>query len=480
MHDARMYINGEWTESENGDWLDAYNPATLQVIAHIPKGTRKDAHRAIVAAHHAKTLIARMSVWDRAELLHRIADVMESRQEELARSLSEDQGKPYRTEAVAEVTTAILGFRDAAEHLKFMETSVISLQDSNKRAWSIRQPRGVYAIVTPWNFPINIPVEYLAPGLAMGNTIVWVPAPTTSVCAIKLTECLDQAGVPKGVVNLVTGLGSVVGNEIVKHPLTAAVGFTGSQQTGQNVAQEAAGKPLLLELGGNGPTIVLDDADFDAAAKHIACGCFVNAGQVCSATERIIVSPKAHDSLIEGLIREAKQLRLGDPLSPDTTLGPLNNHTVAEKTDQHIQDSIAKGGIVVFGGSRAPEFGSALFYQPTVIDCVTREMQFNQEETFGPVAPVLRGGSDDEILAWANQGTYGLVASVWTTNVKRAIRFAEDLRAGIVNINESSHYWETHIPFGGMSGKQSGIGRLGGRHSLEAMSDLKTIVLDIS
>jgi acyl-CoA reductase-like NAD-dependent aldehyde dehydrogenase len=477
---ARMYIDGEWTESDIGDCFEAYNPATLQVIAHIPRGTRKDADRAVVAAHNAQSQMARMSVWDRAQLLHRIADIMESRKEELAKSLSEDQGKPYVTEAIPEVTTAILGFRDAAEHVKHMETSVISTQDSNKRAWSIRQPRGVYAIITPWNFPINIPVEYLAPGLAMGNTIIWVPAPTTSVCAIKLTECLDQAGIPKGVVNLVTGLGSVVGNEIVKHPLTAAVGFTGSQQTGQNVAREGAGKPMLLELGGNGPTIVLDDADLDAAARHIACGCFLNAGQVCSATERIIVSPKAHDALIEGLIGEAKRLCLGNPLLPATTLGPLNNPAVAEKTDRHIHDSLEQGGIVVFGGSRAPEFGSALFYQPTVIDCVTREMQFNKEETFGPVAPVLVGGSDDEILTWADEGTYGLVASVWTSNIKRATRFAEGLRAGIVNVNESSHYWETHIPFGGMSGKQSGIGRLGGRHSLEAMSDLKTIVLDVS
>ena len=242
--------------------------------------------------------------------------------EELARTLSLDQGKPYHSEAIHEVRAAVSGFREAAEHLKFMETSCFSVSDPNKRAWSIRQPRGVYGVITPWNFPINIPVEYLGPGLAMGNTIVWVPAPTTSVCAVKLVECIEQAGVPKGALNLVTGPGPVVGNEVVKHPLTAAIGFTGSPQTGKHIAQEGAGKPLLLELGGNGPTIVLDDADLDRARKGIASGCFLNAGQVCSATERIITTPRIHDALLEALVEEAKKYRLGNPLSPRNYHGP--------------------------------------------------------------------------------------------------------------------------------------------------------------
>jgi len=232
-----MYINGEWVESESGEYFDAYNPATLEVIARVPQGTRKDADRAVRAAHAAQKEMARLSVWDRAKMLHRIADAIEARSEELARTLSLDQGKPYHSEAIHEVRAAIGGFRDPAEHLKFMETPFFSVQDPNKRAWSIRQARGVYGVITPWNFPINIPVEYLGPGLAMGNTIVWAPAPTTSVCAIKLVECIEQAGIPKGALNLVTGPGPVVGNEIVKHPLTAAIGFTGSPQTGKNIAR---------------------------------------------------------------------------------------------------------------------------------------------------------------------------------------------------------------------------------------------------
>ncbi len=357
----KMYIGGRWVESESGKPFEAHNPATGQLIATLPEGTRLDAQRAIAAANEHKHKIANMSVWDRARLCRRIGDVMERRKEELAHVLTEDQGKPYSTEALPEVEFAIHGFHNAAEQVKWLETSFTPVEDPNKRVFSFRQPRGVYAVITPWNFPINIPVEYLAPGLAAGNAIVWVPAPTTSACAVKLMECLEEAGVPAGVVNLVTGPGSIVGDEIVAHPGTDAVGFTGSPQTGKHIAQRAAGKPLLLELGGNGPTIVLDDADMEMVGPVAALGCFINAGQVCSATERILVNRRVHDELAERLVAAAQAVRLGDPFDPGTTMGPLNNRPTAEKMDRHLADGVAKGATILYGGQRAADLGSELF-----------------------------------------------------------------------------------------------------------------------
>jgi acyl-CoA reductase-like NAD-dependent aldehyde dehydrogenase len=475
----KMYIAGHWVDSESERTFEAHNPATGAVIANLPEGTRADARQAISAANENKHKIANMSVWDRSRLCQRIAEVMEQRKDELAYVLTEDQGKPYYTEALPEVEFALHGFHNAAEQVKWLETSVIPVEDPNKRVFSFRQPRGVYAVITPWNFPINIPVEYLAPGLAAGNAIVWVPAPTTSVCAVKLMECLEEAGVPAGVVNLVTGPGPVVGDEIVAHPGTHGIGFTGSPQTGKHIAQRAAGKPLLLELGGNGPTIILDDAELELASAASASGCFFNAGQVCSATERILVQRRAHDELAERLVAAAEAVHLGDAFDQATTMGPLNNQPTAQKMDRHLADGVAKGAVVLVGGERARGLSSDLFYMPTVIDNIAIDSLLNNEETFGPVAPLMTFDDYDEALAIATQNNLGLVSAVFTSNIKNAFYFAERLRTGIVNINENSNYWESHIPFGGVSGTQSGLGRIGGKHTLMEMTDLRTICLDV-
>jgi acyl-CoA reductase-like NAD-dependent aldehyde dehydrogenase len=345
--------------------------------------------------------------------------------------------------------------------------------------FTFRQPRGVYAVITPWNFPLNIPIEYLGPGLAAGNAVVWVPAPTTSVIAVKLMECIEAADVPPGVVNLVTGPGPVVGDEIVADPDTNAVGFTGSPATGEHIARRAAGKPLLLELGGNGPTVILEDADLELAARATARGAFLNAGQVCSATERILVERGVHDEIAGRLVHAAQQVRLGDPALPQTTMGPLNNRPVAEKMDRHLDDGVKRGAKVLFGGKRAPGFGTDLFYEPTVIDNVTPESVINYEETFGPIAPLMPFDDYERALEIANGAGLGLVASLFTRNVGKAFRIAERLRAGIVNVNDTSNYWELHIPFGGVAGTRSGIGRLGGKYTIMEMSDLRTITIDV-
>lgn len=475
----KMYIDGKWVESESGKTFASENPATGEIIAYLPEGTRADAQRAIEAANRARPKIAGMSVWERSRMVARIAAEIEKRQDDLAQTLSMDQGKPLHTEARAEVATAIKNFREASELIKWLEGATIPTENPNKRVFTFRQPRGVYAVITPWNFPLNIPIEYLGPGLAAGNAIVWVPAPTTSVIAVKLAECIEAAGVPAGVLNLVTGHGPVVGDEIVAHPDTHAVGFTGSPATGAHIARRAAGKPLLLELGGNGPTVILADADLDKAAQATAKGAFFNAGQVCSATERILVHASAHDEMAERLVAQARAVRLGNPLAASTTMGPLNNQPVADKMARHLEDGVARGAKVLHGGGRATGFPTSLFYQPTVIDNVTRESALNYEETFGPVAPLFVFEDEDELFEIANSAGLGLVASLFTRDVSKAFRYAERLRAGIVNVNDMSNYWELHIPFGGVSGTRSGIGRLGGKYTLMEMSDLRTITIDV-
>jgi succinate-semialdehyde dehydrogenase/glutarate-semialdehyde dehydrogenase len=475
----QMYINGQWVNSESGETFTAVSPATGEEIGQVAQGTREDARRAIAAANAARDKTAWQSPFERANLCHRIADVIESRKEELAHILTLEQGKPYQAEALPEIEACAIEFRWAAEEVKRLETAVIPVADPNKRAISIRQPKGVYAVITPWNFPFNIPGEYLAPGLAAGNTIVWVPAPTTALCAVKLMECLVEAGVPDGVVNLVTGPGPVVGDEIVAHPGTDAVGFTGSSATGEQVARRAAGKSVLLELGGNGPTIILDDADIPAAVAATVFGAFLCAGQSCAASERLLVHERMVGAFQEGMLEAAQAVRLGNPFDEQTTMGPLNNEATAMKMDRHIEDAVARGAQVLFGGRRAAGFPTALYYQPTILDRVTPDMVVSQEETFGPIVPISTFSDYDEAIRMANSTSLGLLAAVFTKNLKKAFYFAERLKAGIVNVNESPNYWEIHVPFGGSAGKRSGVGRLGGKHTVLEMTDLKTIVIDL-
>lgn len=476
----KMYINGQWTESESRKRFEAINPATGEVIATLPEGTREDAKRAVLAASENRNVMEKMSIWERSRLCVRIADTMEKRREELATILTKDQGKPYHTEALGEVDFAIHGFRNAAEQIKWLETSFIPTEGATKRVYSYYKPRGIFAIVTPWNFPMGIPVEYLAPGLATGNTMVWIPAPSTSVCAVKMMECFEDAGVPAGGINLVTGPGAVVGDEAVGHPLVNGIGFTGSTLTGNRIAKRGAGKALLLEQGGNGPAVILDDADLKHAAETIAFGCFFNAGQVCGATGRILVQRSAHDELLDHLLQAANKVILGDPFDQNTTMGPLNNSNVREKIDEHLAGGKKQGARVLIGGGCSSDWPQGNFYQATVVDQVPADSLLNMAETFGPVAPLVCFDKDEEGLAIARNNPYGLISSVFSKSIKRAFYFAENMRSGIINVNDGNTYWEGHIPFGGAAGTDSGLGRLGGKHTLMAMSDLRTINFDIN
>lgn len=474
------FIAGKWVPSQSGKTFDAISPSTGEKLGVIAEGDRIDAHAAIASARAGFHALARLTRWERAKLCERVATEIDRRAEELAITLAMEQGKPLVAEARGEVAAAAAGFREAGELIKWMEGSLIPVEDRDKRAISYRQARGVYAVVTPWNFPINIPVEYLAPCLAAGNAVVWAPAPTTSLCAAMLMECIAAAGLPDGAVNLVFGPGAVVGDEFVASERTDGIGFTGSPLTGGKIAARGAGKPMLLELGGNGPVIVLDDADLDRAAKAIAFGSFFNAGQVCAATGRVLTTPKTYEALAEKVAAEAGAIQVGNPLDPATTMGPLNNAQVVAKIEQHVADGKSLGADLLAGGHRLPALGSDLFFSPTVLGRVSPQALLNIEETFGPVVPIIVCDDEDDLLRTANASSHGLASSVFTRDLSKAFRFGESLNAGLVNINSPACYWELHLPFGGAAGKKSGIGRLGGKSTIEAVTDIKTITFDIA
>lgn len=480
MTDHAMFIAGAWVPSESGASFVATSPSSGEAIGTVPEGTRADAQRAIGAANEAAAPWARRSAFDRQKAMRRVAHGIDARRDEFARVLTLDQGKPLRAESYDEVEELITYFELAAEDATRLDGVLPPSIDADKRVLLSRVPRGVVGVISPWNWPYTMPAELLAPALAAGNAVVWNPASTTSVCAVMLARAIADADLPPGVFNLVTGPGRVVGDEIAANAGTHAIGFVGSTGAGIAIAQRAAGKDLLLEMGGNGPLVVLADADLDAAVEATIPACFLNAGQSCTAGELILVERAAHDEYVAKLADAvAREVHVGDPFDDETTMGPLNNAAGVEKTEAHVEEALAKGASLVAGGQRVSGFGSDLFFEPTVIDGVDLAMTIAREETFGPVAPVAIIESEREAIELVNHSEYGLLSAVFTNDLARGLRFAEAVRTGWVNVNEGTNYWESHLPFGGRSGSKSGIGRVGGRYPMERFTELKTVVVNL-
>ena len=473
-----MFVDGDWGPARSGETVVAESPASGEAIGAVPQGDRGDARRAIAAANRAADAWARETAFARAAAMYRVADEVERRRDELARTLTLDQGKPLHAEAYDEVDELVLYWRSAAEDAKRLEGRLPNSMSPGKRILLVRRPRGVVGVITPWNWPYTMPAELIAPALACGNAVVWTPAPTTSVAAVALAECVVEADLPPGVFNLVTGPGPVVGDEIARSPGVHAVGFIGSTVTGRKVAEAAAGKAAVLELGGNGPVVVLDDADLDLAAEATVTACFLCAGQSCTAGERLLVHRDVREEFVARLARlVAERVVLGDPFAEATTLGPLNNAPVAAKMDEHVADALERGAALVAGGSRAAGFPTDLYWQPTILDGVARDALVATEETFGPVTPVVEIDSLEQAIELTNASPYGLLAAIFTRDLATGLRFAEAVRTGWVNVNESSNYWESHLPFGGRAGSASGIGRVGGAAPMESFTELQTVVL---
>ena len=474
---ARMFVDGVWADAASGATFTAESPATGEAIAEIPEGDRADAQRAIAAANRAAEGWARAGAFERAAAMHRIADEVERRRDSLTHTLTLDQGKPL-SESRDEVEDLVQYWRNAAEDAKRLEGRVPNSVSGDKRVLLLRRPRGVIGVITPWNWPYTMPAELIAPALACGNTVVWTPASTTAVAGGALAECVAEADLPTGVFNFVTGPGAVVGDEIARNPRTHGVGFIGSTETGRRVAEAAAGKAAVLELGGNGPVVVLDDADLDLAADATVAACFLCAGQSCTAGERLLVHREVREEFVAKLTRlVVERVLLGDPFAETTTMGPLNNEGVAAKMDEHVADALERGAQTVHGGERAAGFPTDLYWQPTILDGVPPDALVATEETFGPVAPVVAIDSLEHAIELANASPYGLLSAIFTADLAKGLRYADAVRTGWVNVNESSNYWETHLPFGGGGGSLSGVGRVGGRYAMEALTQVRTTVL---
>jgi acyl-CoA reductase-like NAD-dependent aldehyde dehydrogenase len=472
------FIGGEWIEATGEDAREIVSPVTGEKLADAPNASDEDIRRAARSAREAQPKWAALSAWDRAAVCHAIADLIEERKEEFARELSLEQGKPYLAEAIPDIEETAENFRIAAEDVKRMESAVIPSQDVNKRIITFRKPNGVYAGITPWNFPTLIPVELIAPGIAAGNTIVMKPSEWTPIAMANFMQIMAEAGLPEGVVNVVYGDGRV-GERLIQDENIDCVGFIGSHTTAEKIVRAAGLKRSLIEASGNGPVIVCADANIDAAAKGAVFGGFFCAGQVCCATERVLVDRSVHDEFLSAVLKEAKGWTLGDPFDQDTLVGPMNNEPTAQKMDDHLEDAVAKGAEVIIGGSRDPDRPTDLYYQPTVVDRVGIDTLINRDETFGPIVPLITVDSDDEALAVANDSYLGLQAAVYTNSLRRAFTYLDNLRVGNVVVNDTTDYWEAHEPFGGASGTRTGWGRIGGRYTMLDMTDLKTVVLDV-
>jgi acyl-CoA reductase-like NAD-dependent aldehyde dehydrogenase len=472
-----MFIGGAWASALSAQTFTAESPVTGETIGEVANGDRDDAQRAIEVANRAAAGWAAATAFERAAALHRVADQVERRRDDLARILTLDQGKPL-AEAHDEVEELVQYWRNAAEDGKRLEGRLPNSISAGKKVLLFRRPRGVIGVITPWNWPYTMPAELIAPALACGNAVVWTPASTTAIAAVALAECVVEADLPAGVFNLVTGPGPLVGDEIARNPGTHGVGFIGSTETGRKVAEAAAGKAAVLELGGNGPVVVMGDADLDLAAEATVTACFLCAGQSCTAGERLLVHRDVRDEFVAKLARlVAERAVLGDPFDEATTLGPLNNAGVAEKMDEHVADALERGAQLVAGGARAEGFPTHLYWPATILDGVSPDALVAREETFGPVAPVVAIDSLEHAIELTNASPYGLLSAIFTRDLAKGLRFAESARTGWVNINESSNYWETHLPFGGRAGTASGIGRVGGTAPMEAFSELQTVVL---
>ncbi|WP_018322890.1 NAD-dependent succinate-semialdehyde dehydrogenase [Bradyrhizobium sp. WSM2793] len=467
---SACYVNGTWI----GEGVDPVNnPATGALLTKVPRFGETETTAAVEAAQTAFKPWARKSAKERSAILRKWFELIMANQEDLARIMTAEQGKPL-TESRGEVVYAASFVEFYAEEAKRIYGETIPSPFPNSRIIVQKQPVGVCAAITPWNFPAATMTRKCSPGLAAGCTFVIKPAPETPLSALALVVLAERAGFPKGVLNVVTGDAVAIGKVMTDHPAVRFIGFTGSTPVGKLLMQQAAStvKKVGLELGGNAPFIVFDDADLDAAVAGAITAKFRNTGQTCVCTNRLFVQEAIHDTFVEKFANAVAKMKVGDGSEADVVQGPLINQRTLEKVERHVADAVANGAKIVVGGRRHAL--GRTFYEPTVLSGVTTKMMVTHEETFGPVAPVYRFKSEEEVVALANDTPFGLAAYFYTNDLGRAFRVAEELECGMVGINSAILGTEV-APFGGV--KESGLGREGSLHGIEEFVEIKYLLM---
>jgi len=471
----QCYIDGQWVDAEGGKTLAVTNPATGEVLGTVPNMGAAETRRAIEAAHAAWHAWRAKTAKERSAILRKWSDLMLANQEDLAIVMTAEQGKPL-TESRGEIVYAASFIEWFAEEARRVYGDTIPGHQPDKRIVVIKQPVGVCAAITPWNFPAAMITRKAGPALAVGCTMVSKPASATPFSALALAELAERAGVPKGVFSVVTGVSTAIGGEMTSNPLVRKVTFTGSTETGKLLIAQAAKtvKKVSMELGGNAPFIVFDDADLDAAADGAIASKYRNAGQTCVCANRILVQDKVYDAFAGRLAERVAKFKVGNGMEPGVIIGPLIDAAAVKKVEEHVSDAVAKGAKVAMGGKRHALGG--LFFEPTILTDVNPTMKVTREETFGPVAPLFRFKTEEEAIRLANDTEFGLASYFYARDLSRVWRVAEGLESGIVGIN-TGLISTPEAPFGGV--KESGLGREGSKYGIDEFLEIKYLCIAV-
>jgi aldehyde dehydrogenase (NAD+) len=474
--EGKLLINGQWRDATDGATMATYDPTTEEKITDFAKASPADVEQAVLAASKAfeEGPWSRMHQEQRAKVLFRIADLMDERAEEFAIREAMDMGMPYRDFRETILPTCSGLFRFFGGLAMQIGGGYRQSYDPNIRILTRREPVGVVACITPFNFPLCLSCTKFAPALAAGNTIIHKPASDTPLTALAFAQLTLDAGLPEGVYNLVTGPGGTLGDALVKHPLVDKVAFTGSTAVGQNIIRNGADtlKHTTMELGGKSPNIIFADANLDYAIEAAFWGIFWNKGEVCVAGARLLVERSVYDEVVERLARKAKNAILGDPLDPQTQIGPIASKAEFDKVMRYVESGKAAKARLIAGGGTRKVNGKGLFIEPTLFADATNDMQISREEIFGPVLPIIPFETEEEAVHIANDTPYGLASGIQTGNLARALRLADKIKAGTVWIN-TWHRYHPNAPFGGY--KMSGYGREQGAEALESYTQYKSV-----